>query len=69
MKVLLTGNTLLTQMDDDDNVDVVRLRLWTVATIIPQMIYEHGETYWNDIDREHSYFVHQSSLEILPAVI
>jgi hypothetical protein len=29
MKVLLTGNTLLTQMndEDDDNVDVVRLRL------------------------------------------
>jgi hypothetical protein len=35
---------------------------------IPQMIYEHGEPRWNDTDREN-WFVYQSSLAILPAVI
>jgi hypothetical protein len=33
---------------------------------IPQIIYEHGETWWNDICREIR-FVHQNSLEILEA--
>jgi hypothetical protein len=33
----------------------VRLRLWTADTnrpiFHPQVIYEHGESWWNDVDR------------------
>jgi hypothetical protein len=40
---------------DDHHVERVRLRLWTAVTIglliIPQVIYEHGEPWWNDMDR------------------
>jgi hypothetical protein len=39
------------------HVDGVRLHLWTASTIgptvHPQTIYEHGEPWWNDIDREN----------------
>jgi hypothetical protein len=35
---------------------------------IPQVIYEHGEPWWNHIERENSLFVYQSSLAILQAV-
>jgi hypothetical protein len=49
----------------------VRLRLWTAATngsiAHPQVICEHREPWRNDIGRESSWFVHQSSLEILSA--
>jgi hypothetical protein len=34
---------------------------------IPRVICEHGEPWWNDIDRGNSWFVHQSSLVIPPA--
>jgi hypothetical protein len=36
-------------------VDGVGLCLWTAVTkgllFIPQMVYEHGQPWWNDIDR------------------
>jgi hypothetical protein len=55
-------------VDDDDDVD-----FWTAATngrlFITQVIYEYGEPWWSDIERENSSFVHQSSLTILLAVI
>jgi hypothetical protein len=37
------------------------------SVFIPQVVYEHGEPWWNDIDRENYWSVHQSSLEILVA--
>jgi len=43
--------------DHDDHVDGVRLSVncghqWVVGLLfIPQVIYEHGESWWNDIDR------------------
>jgi hypothetical protein len=41
------GNPLVGRPDNDVHVDMVRLRLWTVATsgllFIPQVIHEHGE--------------------------
>jgi hypothetical protein len=40
-----------------------------MGLFIPQVIYEHGEPWLNDIDRGNSGFFHQSSLAILPAVI
>jgi hypothetical protein len=43
-------------LDDHDHVDWVRLRLWLRPPMgllfIPQIINEHGETWWNDIDRK-----------------
>jgi hypothetical protein len=52
--------------DDDDGVNCVsELQPY----IIPRVIYEHGEPLWNDINRENSLLIHQSSLAILPAVI
>jgi hypothetical protein len=43
--------------DYDDRVDAERLRLWTAVTsgliVYPQVIYEHGELRWNDIDRRN----------------
>jgi hypothetical protein len=33
-----------------------------------QVMYEHGEPLWNDMDWESSWFVHQSSLAILPVM-
>jgi hypothetical protein len=43
--------------------------LWlpTGLLFISQVIYEHEELWWNNIDRENSWFVHRSSLAILPA--
>jgi hypothetical protein len=41
--------------DDDDDVDGARLCPSTAATMgllfIPQVIHEHEELWWNDIDR------------------
>jgi hypothetical protein len=57
--------------DDDDHVDGVRyvseLRWTTGLLFIPQVIYEHGEPWWNDVNRGNSWLVHPSSLAILPA--
>jgi hypothetical protein len=39
----------------------------TGLLLISQAIYKHGESWWNDIDRGNSWFVHQSSLAVLPA--
>jgi hypothetical protein len=33
----------------------------------PQVIYGHGESWWNDVDGENSWLVHHSSLTILTA--
>jgi hypothetical protein len=44
---------------------VSELRLPTGLLFIPQVIYEHGESWWNDTDREKSSFDHQRPLEIL----
>jgi hypothetical protein len=44
---------------------VSELRLPTGLLFIPQVIYEHGESLWNDTDREKSSFDHQRPLEIL----
>jgi hypothetical protein len=42
-------------LDHGDHVDRVRLYLGTVATnrpiVHPQVMYEHGEPWWNDSDR------------------
>jgi hypothetical protein len=41
-------------LDDYDDVDGVRICLWTAATkgpIVHQVIYEHGEPWRNDTDR------------------
>jgi hypothetical protein len=35
----------------------------------PRWFYGHGGPLWNNTDRENSWFVYQSSLAILPAVI
>jgi hypothetical protein len=44
--------------DDDDDVDGMRLCLRTAATnepiVHPEVIYEHGEPWWNDIDKGNS---------------
>jgi hypothetical protein len=45
---------------------VSKLQLPTSLLFISQVIYENGEPRWNDIDRENSWSVHQSSLAILP---
>jgi hypothetical protein len=41
--------------DNNDYVDEVRLHLWTAAsngpTVHPQVTYEHGEPWWNYINR------------------
>jgi hypothetical protein len=34
---------------------------------IRQVIYEHGEPWWNDIDRDKLLIVYQSCLAIVPA--
>jgi hypothetical protein len=39
----------------------------TGLLFISEVIYEHGEPWRNDIDRENSCYVHQSSLAILTA--
>jgi hypothetical protein len=56
---------------NDDHVDGLRPRLWTAtinrSIVHPQVIYEHGELWWDDIDGESSWLIHQSSLAILPA--
>jgi hypothetical protein len=53
--------------DDDDHhhhhhVDGVRLRLWTAATngpiVCPPAMYEYGEPWRNDIDKQNSWFIH-----------
>jgi hypothetical protein len=40
---------------DDDHVDGLRVCLWTAAAngpiVILLVIYEHGEEWWNDVDR------------------
>jgi hypothetical protein len=40
--------------------------LWppTGLLFVSQKIYEHGELWWNDVDRGNSRFVHHSSLAI-----
>jgi hypothetical protein len=56
---------------DDDHVDrwdfVSELRPPTCLLFIPQVIYVHGEQWWNDIDKESSWFVYQSSPVLLQA--
>jgi hypothetical protein len=47
---------------------VSELRLPTGQLFIPRVIYGHRKPWWNFIDREN-WFVGQSSLVILPAVI
>jgi hypothetical protein len=47
---------------------VSELRPSTGLLFIPQMIYEHGEPWWNDdVGRGKHWFVHHSALIILPA--
>jgi hypothetical protein len=41
----------------------------TGLLFIYQVIYEYGEPRWNNIDKENSWFVQQSPLEMLQAVI
>jgi hypothetical protein len=41
---------------------VSELRLPTGVLLIPQVIHEHGEPWWNDVDRGNFQFVHHSSL-------
>jgi hypothetical protein len=56
--------------DHDDDVDGVRLRLWTATNnsplFIPQVVY-NMENYGGMLSTENSWFDHQSCLEILPA--
>jgi hypothetical protein len=71
IKLLLVFWIVDTYLLNDDHVDGVILRLWTAATVgtivNPHVIYKEGEPWWNDIDRENAWFVHQISLAILPA--
>jgi hypothetical protein len=46
---------------------ISELRPPTGLLFIPQVIYEHGEPWWNDIDMEKLIF-HQCSLKILPVI-
>jgi hypothetical protein len=46
--------------------DVSELRQPLGLLYIPQVIYEYGEPWWNDIDRDN-WLIHQSSLAILVA--
>jgi hypothetical protein len=48
--------------DDDDD----KLRPPKVLLFIPQLIYEHGESCRNDIDRRKLRIRHQISMAILP---
>jgi hypothetical protein len=67
----LFRNNLIHLRVDDDHVDEVGLRLWTATTdgpiAHPQVVYDHGEPWWNDIDRGNASFVHQISLPVLLA--
>jgi hypothetical protein len=46
---------------------VSELRPPTGILFIPQVIYQYGEPWWNDIGRRNSRLAHQSSLASLPA--
>jgi hypothetical protein len=52
-------------VDDDDHVDGVRLRLWTA--VITQVIYVHGEPWWNYDVKKVNWLVHHNSLKQLSA--
>jgi hypothetical protein len=45
------------------------LRSPTILLLILQVMYERGVPRWNDMGRGNSWFVHQSSLAVLPAAI
>jgi hypothetical protein len=66
----LTASQPLSQ-NHDDYADGVRLRPWTAATngpiFNPQVMYEHWEPWWNDIDRGKLFRPTERSLTILPA--
>jgi hypothetical protein len=48
---------------------VCELQLPAGLLFIPQVLYEHREPWWNDINIGKPLIRHQSSPEILPAVI
>jgi hypothetical protein len=45
---------------------ISKLRPPTGVLFIPRVIYKHGETWWIDIDRKISSFIHHSYLAFLP---
>jgi hypothetical protein len=65
----LTASQPLSQ--NHDYADGVTLRPWTAATngpiFNPQVMYEHWEPWWNDIDRGKLFRPTERSLTILPA--
>jgi hypothetical protein len=63
LKHLQTCTLMITMSTELDYVS--EMRPPTCLFFIPRVIYQHGEPWWNDIDRGNSLLVNQSSLVFL----